>query len=90
MKNSQSNRVWTISEAKLSEILRLAETEGPQRIGVRKSFVVVPADVWQKRAAPRKPLGRWLIENAPRGSNLETPSRDDENREMPFIDREDE
>ena len=38
----------------------------------------------------RKPLGRWLIENAPRGLNLETPSRDDEDREMPFIDREDE
>ena len=32
---------WTVAEAKarLSEILRLAEEEGPQRIGVRNSFV---------------------------------------------------
>ncbi len=37
-------RVWTVTEAKarLSEILRLSEEEGPQRIGTRKSFVVVP------------------------------------------------
>ena len=44
MKVSKTKHVWTIAEAKakLSEILRLAETEGPQRIGVRKSFILVP------------------------------------------------
>ena len=37
---SEPGRVWTVAEAKarLSEILRLAETEGPQRIGKRSSF----------------------------------------------------
>ena len=41
---SEPGRVWTVAEAKakLSEILRLAETEGPQRIGARKPFIVVP------------------------------------------------
>ncbi len=34
---TESHRVWTVAEAKarLSEILRLAEEEGPQRIGAR-------------------------------------------------------
>ena len=44
-------RVWTVAEAKarLSEILRLAEEEGPQHIGARKPFVVVPASVWHAK-----------------------------------------
>lgn len=48
---SRSERIWTVAEAKarLSEILRLAEEEGPQRIGARKSFVVVPAAAWDKK-----------------------------------------
>lgn len=42
---TRPQRVWTVAEAKahLSEILRLAQSEGPQRIGIRRSFVVVPA-----------------------------------------------
>ena len=43
--HAKPHRVWTVAEAKarLSEILRLAEEEGPQHIGARKPFVVVPA-----------------------------------------------
>ena len=90
-------RVWTVTEAKarLSEILRLSEKEGPQRIGTRKSFVVVPESVWQGHdsppkadALPRKPLGQWLIENTPRGTNLEIPNRKEKDRPIPFIDEE--
>ena len=68
MRTTQTHRVWTIAEtkARLSEILRLAESEGPQRIGTRKSFIVVPAHVWDEKLSPRKPLGQWLIENMPR------------------------
>ncbi len=68
-------RAWTVTEAKarLSEILRLAEEEGPQRIGARKPFVVITEKLWQERAKPPKPLGRWLVENAPRGTNLDIP-----------------
>lgn len=81
------NRVWTVAEAKarLSEVLSLAEEEGPQRIGIRKPFVVVPAAVWEEKTRPRKPLGQWLIENVPRGTNLEAPDRFSRRR-IPFID----
>ena len=89
---SRPGRVWTVAEAKakLSEILRLAETEGPQRIGTRKPFIVVPESVWHERTRPRKPLGQWLIENVPRGTNLEIPDGSRvSNREIPFTDWDD-
>ena len=91
MDRSRPHRTWTVAEAKarLSEILRLAEAEGPQRIGRRKSFVVVPAEAWYEKTPPRKPLGQWLIENMPRGIELEIPDRSS-NRKIPFVDKEDE
>ena len=78
-------RIWTVAEAKarLSEILRLAEKEGPQRIGARRAFVVVPADLWNSGRDKRKPLGRWLVENLPQGGELELPDRSS-SREAPF------
>ncbi len=81
-------RVWTVAEAKarLSEILRLSEAEGPQRIGARKAFVVVPEHVWNAQLSPRKPLGQWLIDNMPRGTNLEIPGDRTSRREIPFDD----
>ncbi len=90
VQQSNPRRIWTVAEAKarLSEILRLAETEGPQRIGTRRPFVVVPADDWYKKTQARKPLGQWLVENAPRGTNLEVPDRSS-NRPIPFIDEDD-
>ena len=93
MNDSPSNRVWTVAEAKakLSEVLRRAEEEGPQRIGTRKHFVVVPASVWAKKTQPREHLGRWLVENMPRETNLEIPKRGEEShREIPFADWDDE
>ena len=88
MTQSPVGHVWTVSEAKarLSEVLRLAEQEGPQRIGVRRSFVVVPAELWNANAQPAKPLGQWLVDNMPRGANLEAPNRDEPARMIPFID----
>ena len=41
--------------------------------------------LWQDQPAPRPPMGQWLIENMPRGIDLELPSRRS-NREIPFID----
>ncbi len=86
--HADSPHTWTIAEtkARLSEILRLADEEGPQRIGVQRAFIVVPERVWQERARPRKPLGQWLVENFPRGIDLELPPRDDDDREIPFAD----
>lgn len=92
MRDSSGRRVWTVAEAKarLSEILRLAEFEGPQRIGARKAFVVVPARVWAEKESQRKPLGRWLIEHTPRGAELAIPSRRERGRTIPFVDEADE
>lgn len=84
-------KIWTVAEAKarLSELLRLADDEGPQRIGLRRSFIVVPADVWDGLTAAqetRPPMGRWLLENMPRGVELEAPSRAEAGRAIPFAD----
>lgn len=81
-------RVWKVSEAKarLSELLRLAEEEGPQRIGTRRPFVVIPERVWRERKEGlRKALGQWLVENTPRGANLTIPDRNTK-RKTPFAD----
>lgn len=77
-------RAWTVAEAKarLSEVLRRAEEEGPQRIGTRRAFVVVPARVWEETTEPRPSLGQWLIADAPGAGPLDLPPRD-EGRERP-------
>ncbi|MCY3553841.1 MAG: prevent-host-death protein [Gemmatimonadetes bacterium] len=85
---AKPSRVWKVSEAKarLSEILRLSEEEGPQRIGTRRPFVVIPERVWRGREeGPRKALGQWLLENIPRGAKLTLPDRST-NRKTPFAD----
>ena len=81
-------RVWTVAEAKarLSEILRLSVDEGPQRIGVRRAYVVVPEHIWKAQSSPRKPLGQWLINTMPRGANLDIPADRASRREIPFAD----
>ena len=88
MGNPEPARVWTVAEAKarLSEVLRRAEEEGPQRIGTRKSFVVVSESTWQSHVSAREPLGQWLVENMPRGVELDIPDRREPGREIPFTD----
>ena len=88
--SATSRRVWTVADAKarLSEVLRLAESEGPQRIGTRRPCVVVPERVWEARVPSRPPLGRWLVENIPRGANLEIPARRESRRTVPFQDED--
>ena len=88
MSTSKSQHVWTVAEAKakLSEILMLAETEGPQRIGVRKSFILVPAKVWQSKESPKKPMGQWLLENMSRAGEFEFTHNRESGRKIPFIE----
>ena len=75
MRDSGDRRVWTVAEAKarLSEILRLAEAEGPQQIGLQRPCIVVTADAWHAKTPVRTPLGQWLLANTPRGTNLAIP-----------------
>ena len=87
MNHRPASHIWTVADAKarLSELLRRCEEEGPQRIGVRKSFVVVPAELWNAKSKPAEPMGRWLVENIPRGANLKAPDRREPARLIPFI-----
>ena len=86
MEDSGLTRTWTVVEAKarLSEILRRAAEEGPQRIGVRRSFVVVPEREWREKDQVREPLGQWLVDNVPRGPCLEIPRERGSGRGIPF------
>ena len=79
---------WTVSDAKahLSEILRLARTEGPQQIGERKPCIVIPADEWVRLTGDHPKLGSWLVENLAGAEGLELPSRSDDGRPVPFED----
>lgn len=90
MDDAAQSKVWTIAEAKarLSEILRLAENQGPQRIGTRKRYVIVPEEVWNEcEPAPRMPMGQWLVENLRGLGPLEIPDRkDDPERPIPYAD----
>ena len=87
MDTSGFGRTWRVAEAKarLSEILRLADEQGPQRIGVRRSFVVVSERLWREKAPIREPLGRWLIDHMPRGLDLEIPRERRSARPVPFV-----
>ena len=83
------SRIWTVAEAKarLWETLRRSEKQ-PQRIGTRRTYVVVPQTVWRERTEPGIPLGPWLAENIRRGVELDDvlPSRHEPVRPLPFHD----
>ena len=82
---------WTVAEAKarLSEILRRASTEGPQRIGARNRYIVVPEELWRQVSKPKPPLGKWLLEHMPRGEALDPPDRSAPDRDIPFAPDDD-
>lgn len=87
-RSGKNPRVWSVAEAKahLSAILRLAESDGPQVIGLRRPCVVLPMKVWMAQSPDRKPLGQWLAQNASRGAPIPTPGREEPSREIPFVD----
>lgn len=68
---------WTVQAAKaqLSEILRLARAGEPQRIGVADACIVVSEKDWQAREPKKAHFGKWLVETAPRGEDIELPPR---------------
>ena len=85
-------RVWSVADAQanLEEVLRLSETEGPQYIDAGKTFAVEPVKDGEQQQEQRLPLGRWLVENMPRGTNLVVPEDRGSKRIIPFNDETDE
>jgi hypothetical protein len=55
--------------------MRRARAGEPQVIGARDPVVVVSAKDFET-SRPKKHLGRWLVESAPRGAPIELPPRD--------------
>lgn len=88
---SKSNRVWSVADAQanLPEVLRLAEAEGPQYIGAGKTFVVAPVEPERDQEEPKLTLGQWLVENAPRGTNLEIPDDEPPEDKIPWTEEVD-
>jgi len=78
--------MWTVQDAKaqLSEILRRAKAGEPQVIGTQDPCVVISAKAFKALTqAQDQHLGRWLVEHAPTGIEIELPPRD-ESRADPF------
>lgn len=78
-------KIWTITEAKarLSELLRLA-SESPQYIGTKKTYVLVSREKWDEITQPNVSVGRYLVDAMAGVGELELPSRDEPEREIPF------
>ena len=52
-----------------------------------KEWLLAPEARTESLTPPRrKPLGLWLVENMPRGTNLEIPRERESNRPIPFVD----
>lgn len=77
--------MWSVpdAKAKLSELLRKARAGEPQVIGMQDPCVVISMDEY-RRLKPPIHLGQWLIDNTPRGVDLELPPRGGTHRGDPF------
>ena len=79
--------MWTVQEAKakLSEVLKRAKGGEPQVIGAQDPCIVISMAEYRRLSArdEEQHLGRWLVDNAPRGFELELPPRGDD-RPDPF------
>ena len=71
---------WNLGQWYL-ELMLLSRFEASGEYGNRLS---------QKWVGEVEHLGQWLVENMPRGIDLDLPSRDEPEREIPFVNAEDE
>ena len=94
MTTHKPRRVWSVGDAQanLVELLRLSETDGPQYIDAGKTFAValVVSEDGEDRDEPEMTLGEWLVENAPRGTNLVIPDDEYSDDEIPWTEESDE
>lgn len=85
MKKNQET-IWAVTDAKakLSEVLRRAKTQGPQRIGTKRPCYVVSEEDWQHMTGQKRNVGDWLLENFTDIGEFELPDRSDPPRDIPF------
>ena len=78
---------WTVADAKakLSEVLRCAKTQGPQRIGTKSPSYVISEGDWQRLTGQKPNIGNWLLENFTDIGEIEIPDRTDLPRAIPFF-----
>lgn len=57
---------------------------------IPKIFTLAPESTRPPEKPDRKPMGQWLVENMPRGINLEIPDGRASKRAIPFIDEAEE
>ncbi|MGI9303644.1 MAG: type II toxin-antitoxin system prevent-host-death family antitoxin [Gammaproteobacteria bacterium] len=79
---------WQLHEAKnkLSEVIRRALSEGPQRVTRRSEAVIVIAEKeYQRLTGEHLSLAGWLVNN-PMPCELELPAREDPPRKALFQD----
>ena len=93
MATHNPKQAWTVADAQanLEELLRLSETEGTQYIAAGKTFAVAPVADGDSanQEEPRMSLGKWLVENMPRGTNLVIPDDEPPEDENPWTDEGD-
>lgn len=76
MTPKQPGEHWTVDEAQqwLPDILRLAETDGVQRIKTADSIITITAHPLRHPNSPEGlTLGQALVKYMPRGANLVIP-----------------
>ena len=84
--NSNLKPTWTVADAKakLSEVLRNAQNQGPQCIGTKNPCYVISKKDWENLTGQEQNLGNWLLENFTNIGEIELPDRSDPPRNIPF------
>lgn len=81
-----SASTWTIAaaKAKLSEVIELARSRGPQTITRhgRTAAVIVAADEWERKTRRTGNLAEFLADSPLRASGLKARRRNDRTRKI--------
>lgn len=72
------------AKARISEVMRYAYEQGPQRIGHQKPCVLVSEEEWLRLTGHKPKLGPWLVNNLQGAGDIELPDRTDPPRPNPF------
>ena len=85
--NKSQGTIWAVTDAKakLSEVLRCAKDQGPQRIGIKSPCYVISEEDWYNLTGQKRKIGNWLLEHFTDIGEIELPDRADPPRGIPFF-----